>query len=93
MINLDTVNWYNDGVTRRYLREHADELLEPEKMTPNELASAICYIDGVKNPYADELVKRASSDKNKVKYHNAPDAKTAMEAVVAVAKEFGIKII
>lgn len=93
MINLEEVSWYQDGITKRYVQENAEDLAEPEKLKPAELATAITYCTEVKNPFADELVNRSSSGQTKIKYRNAPYPAMVKEAVAAAAREFGITII
>lgn len=93
MISLEGISWYNDGITRRYIREHAEELTEPKKMEPVALAAALTYCTEAKNPFAEELVSRSRSEQTKIKYRTAPYVKMAMEAVEEAAREFGIEII
>ena len=50
-----------DGITRRWLEEHAEELTHPSAMKPALLATACTYTRGVNNPFAWELVRRAGS--------------------------------
>lgn len=56
---LSEVNWYNDGVTRRFIKRKGERLLNPSKMSPFELSEATTYCRSVNNPYAMELATRA----------------------------------
>lgn len=56
---LSEVNWYNDLVTRRFIKRKGELLLNPSKMSPFELSEAATYCRSVNNPYAMELATRA----------------------------------
>ena len=49
----------DDFITRRYLENHLDELLDVQAMSPGDLATACTYCNKLDNPFAQELVKRA----------------------------------
>ena len=57
---LTDVNWRKDYVTRRFLQRDYP-LAVPEAMTPNQLAETTTYIGGNRNPYAEELCRRAGT--------------------------------
>ena len=59
MLNLQDINWRQDSVTRRYIKEHKIELTTPNSMSPEQLAGATTFCQDVFNPYAEELTRRA----------------------------------
>lgn len=60
-IEIPNVEWKNDGITRRYVTENAGMLANPSKMEPSKLADATTYCATIRNPYAEELMKRAGN--------------------------------
>ena len=53
--------WRSDRITREYVAEHREMLLDPCRMTPGQLCETITYCNGFDNPYADELTRRAGN--------------------------------
>ena len=47
-----------DRATKEWREDHADEL-DPAKMSPSLLASAITYCETICNPFTDEIVRRS----------------------------------
>lgn len=58
-MNIDSINWRNDGITRAFIRDHYDELIHPETMKAAALGVACTYCKTIENPYARELMKRS----------------------------------
>lgn len=56
---LRSINWKKDALTTNYVRENADDLLHPEKMSVSGLCDAITYCVSIDNPYSVELLSRA----------------------------------
>lgn len=59
MIELSSVEWRNDGITREYVEEHREQLEQPEKMKPGKLGEACTYCKTIDNPYAYEIMRRS----------------------------------
>jgi len=88
MINLNEVNWYQDGVTRDYIERNSYELLYPENMTPRALGDAVTYCETFFNPYAEELMRRAG---NLEAFRNETDIRKQFEILNNAAKSFGFR--
>lgn len=88
MLDLNEVNWINDCITRRYVREHADKLQEPEKMGTRELGDAVTYCQTFFNPYAEELMRRAG---NLEAFYAAAETKEQRIILNNAAKSFGFR--
>ena len=89
-INLSKVNWYNDGITEHFTRENASELIHPETMEENRLATAASFCKSIDNPYAEELIKRAGRIET---FKSAKTATERMSIFRESAKSFGIILI
>ena len=59
MLDLDRIDWRQDGITCRYVAEHKAELADPPAMDHRSLAAAATYCRSFDSPYAEELAKRA----------------------------------
>lgn len=89
MLDLEQVNWRQDGITSRYVAEHETELVDPASMSPDSLAGATTYCQDLTNPYAEELAKRAGLLE---KYLRTSDVERA-DVVRQAAKRFNITLI
>ena len=58
-IDLSTINWKRDRITREYVDENREKLSDPTQMEPRELGEAITYCQIAWNPFADELMRRS----------------------------------
>lgn len=88
-MDLTQVNWRQDGITRRYVAEHAAELTTPSSMSPDQLAGATTYCQEITNPYAEELARRAGLGE---KYLHTSGIERA-DVVRQAAKGFNILLI
>ena len=88
MIDLSTVNWINDSITRDYVKENAGILASPEDMDPGELGDAVTYCESIFNPYAEELMRRAG---NLDAFCAATDIKEKNKILNNAAKSFGFR--
>ena len=59
MIDINDVEWYDDGITRRFIKRMGDKLTDPEHMTVNDLTLTITYIEDFDNPYSREMMRRS----------------------------------
>lgn len=90
MIDMESISWYKDGVTAEYVKEHADILADPAKMTPEQLCDAVTYCDGDFNPYSYELCRRSGDLQS---LQRAGDNTTACSIIQKAARSFGIRLI
>lgn len=90
MIDIESVNWYEDSVTKKYVEENAAALADPPKMSVEELGTACTYCDSVHNPYAEELCRLAGSLR---KFQEANDNKEACAVLYRAARAFGFELI
>lgn len=86
-LDLSSVEWKDDGITRNYVKENAEELAAPRKMTPSSLSDAITYCKTFINPYAEELMRRAGNLKT---FNATSDTSERSKIVRNAAKSFGI---
>ena len=86
-LDLSKVNWKEDGVTRWFVKEYAEELETPEEMTPDQLANATTYCKDMYNPYAEELMRKAGVLKA---FRTTTDTKEKGRIFREAAKSFGI---
>lgn len=89
MLDLEQINWWPDGITRRYIAAHEAELTDPSSMSPDLLALTTTYCQNLVNPYAEELAKRAGLLE---KYLHASDEERA-DIVRRATKGFNIVLI
>lgn len=59
MLDIRTINWRQDMITDRYVKENCDLLAEPKKMTAGELGCACTYCETIENPYSYEIMYRS----------------------------------
>lgn len=59
MVDLSTIPWRMDRITKEYIEENREKLSDSTSMTPNELGDAITYCQTAWNPYAEELMSRS----------------------------------
>lgn len=90
MIDLESIGWYKDGVTVEYVKEHADILADPAKMTPEQLCDAVTYCDSNFNPYSHELCHRSGDLQS---LQRAEDNTAACSIIKKAARSFGIRLI
>ena len=88
MIDLTTVDWRNDWITRRYVKENEAKLSNPRKMTPAELGDATTYCKTLYDPYAEELMRRAG---NLEAFRCATTDSERMKILNNAAKSFGFR--
>lgn len=88
MFEIDSYDeWKNDGITRNYVKENAEELAEPSKMTPLRLSIATTHCKTFYNQYAEELMRRAGNLKA---FYEASDDDERGKTLRSAAKSFGI---
>lgn len=87
MLDLTTVNWWNDRITRNFIAEHEAELTDPESMSPDFLSEAATYCTEYENPFSEELVKRAGMWNQ---YTECFDPYERRRIIRTAAKSFGI---
>lgn len=58
-LDLSTIDWKMDRITREFVDEHREKLTDPTLMEPRELGEAITYCRIAWNPFADELMRRS----------------------------------
>lgn len=58
-IDIRTVCWRCDPITRRHVASHRLHLSRPDIMEPRDLADACTYCYSINNPYAAELIRRS----------------------------------
>ena len=88
-LTLNQIEWRNDSVTRRYLKRKGDKLLTPQNMTEGELCETITYCQSIKNPYAEELTRRAGTGE---KFLSARTLHAKAEILRAAAISYGITL-
>lgn len=59
MVDLSTIPWHCDRITREYVEENREKLTDPTSMNPRELGEAITYCQIAWGPYANELMRRS----------------------------------
>ena len=59
MIELSSVEWRNDRITRKYAEENREQLERPEAMEPFKLGEACTYCKTIENPYTYEIMRRS----------------------------------
>ena len=85
---LSDVNWKDDAVTRNWVRENANELLSPRKMTVSRLATTVTFCETTENPYAEEFVRRAGLLQT---FQFAADPTERVRILRKAAKGFGVE--
>lgn len=60
-MDIRNVQWKNDFVTRAFIREHGEDIQDPESMEAKELANTVTYCKTVDNPYSREIVRRTGA--------------------------------
>lgn len=89
-MDLTTVNWRDDRITKNFIAEHEAELTDPESMSPDFLSEATTYCRKCENPFSEELVKRAGMWN---KYAECFDPNERRRIIRTAAKSFGILLI
>ena len=88
-MDIRSVQWKNDFVTRAFLREHGEDITDVETMTASDLASTLTYCKTVDNPYAKELVNRTGALED---FNRAEKLKDKNKILRAECKKFGIQL-
>lgn len=88
-LELSSVEWRDDSITRNFVEENTRELVEPSKMTPGRLADATTYCRTNMNPYAEELMRRAG---NLEAFKASNDPAERGKILRSAAKAFGIML-
>lgn len=86
-LELSSIEWKNDSITRNFVNENARELVAPSKMEPSNLATATTYCKTNINPYAEELMRRAG---NLEAFNATIDPAERGKILRNAAKSFGI---
>lgn len=58
-IDLASVDWRQDRITRDYVERNREKLSAPEQMSPRELGDAVTYCRSAWNPFSEELMRRS----------------------------------
>lgn len=85
MLDLTQVCWYNDRVTRNFIRENETELIDPSSMPINLLMEAITYCTSYDNPFVVELLSRSGHTDQ---YNAATNDHDRHEVLLASARAF-----
>ena len=78
----------DDSITRRWIENHLESLLDVQAMSPGALAEACTYCKTLDNPFAQELVGRIGAAHH---YAQALDAEKG-RILRAAASRFGITL-
>ena len=85
-IDLSTVCWRNDRITRRFVSENAAELEYPTKIPPVRLGEVSTYCSSNDNPYSKALVLKAGLSEQ---FQRAADAREQAAIIRKAAEHFG----
>ena len=58
-LDLKSIEWKRDRITREFVEENRDMLMQPSQMEPRKLGEAVTYCQSAWNPFSYELMRRS----------------------------------
>lgn len=89
-MNLENINWADDGITRKWVSGHRAALEFLESVNPKLLAEAATYCTDFMNPFTLELIKRAGKT---WQFDRAANEAAQVKIIKEAARSFDIIII